>query len=113
MKVTKSAQTYASPHLEATKQCQVCGKEFPARDQRGFRNPGFTYHQNKCVQRKKQQEEEEEKRRRRKEGLYVEDEVKMREIRPYYADVLVDPALPKLCRVCYDYQCNCSLIKGW
>ncbi|KAI9316247.1 hypothetical protein BX666DRAFT_219534 [Dichotomocladium elegans] len=32
-------------------QCKVCGKEFPEYDQRGFRNAGFTAHQNRCVSR--------------------------------------------------------------
>lgn len=30
--------------------CRVCGKEFLKYDQRGFRNAGFTAHQNKCVE---------------------------------------------------------------
>lgn len=30
-------------------QCKVCGKEFPEFDQRGFRNAGFTAHQNRCI----------------------------------------------------------------
>ncbi|CAO3657580.1 unnamed protein product [Mucor hiemalis] len=31
--------------------CKVCQKEFPRFDQRGFRNAGFTAHQNRCVER--------------------------------------------------------------
>ncbi|KAG2191073.1 hypothetical protein INT46_000709 [Mucor plumbeus] len=32
-------------------QCKVCQKEFPKYDQRGFRNAGFTAHQNRCIER--------------------------------------------------------------
>lgn len=34
--------------------CRVCGKEFPEFDQRGFRNAGFTAHQNRCIEREQQ-----------------------------------------------------------
>ncbi|ORY96603.1 hypothetical protein BCR43DRAFT_505437 [Syncephalastrum racemosum] len=33
--------------------CCVCGKEFPEYDQRGFRNAGFTAHQNRCIDRER------------------------------------------------------------
>lgn len=33
--------------------CCVCGKEFPEYDQRGFRNAGFTAHQNRCIERER------------------------------------------------------------
>lgn len=33
-------------------QCKICNKEFPKYDQRGFRNAGFTAHQNRCIERK-------------------------------------------------------------
>jgi hypothetical protein len=32
-------------------QCKICKKEFPKYDQRGFRNAGFTAHQNRCIER--------------------------------------------------------------
>lgn len=32
-------------------QCKICQKEFPKYDQRGFRNAGFTAHQNRCIER--------------------------------------------------------------
>lgn len=32
--------------------CKICQKEFPRFDQRGFRNAGFTAHQNRCIERK-------------------------------------------------------------
>ncbi len=31
--------------------CKICQKEFPRFDQRGFRNAGFTAHQNRCIER--------------------------------------------------------------
>ncbi|KAF1804188.1 hypothetical protein V8B55DRAFT_1413417 [Mucor lusitanicus] len=31
-------------------QCKICQKEFPKYDQRGFRNAGFTAHQNRCIE---------------------------------------------------------------
>ncbi|KAL9555771.1 hypothetical protein MBANPS3_002210 [Mucor bainieri] len=31
-------------------QCKICQKEFPRYDQRGFRNAGFTAHQNRCIE---------------------------------------------------------------
>ncbi|KAI7893031.1 uncharacterized protein EV154DRAFT_417661 [Mucor mucedo] len=31
-------------------QCRVCQKVFPKFDQRGFRNAGFTAHQNRCIE---------------------------------------------------------------
>lgn len=31
-------------------QCKICQKVFPKFDQRGFRNAGFTAHQNKCIE---------------------------------------------------------------
>lgn len=31
-------------------QCRICQKEFPKYDQRGFRNSGFTTHQNRCIE---------------------------------------------------------------
>ncbi|KAI7897776.1 uncharacterized protein BX663DRAFT_527167 [Cokeromyces recurvatus] len=34
-------------------QCKICYKQFPKYDQRGFRNAGFTAHQNRCIERKK------------------------------------------------------------
>lgn len=30
--------------------CRICQKEFPRFDQRGFRNAGFTAHQNRCIE---------------------------------------------------------------
>jgi hypothetical protein len=32
-------------------QCNICKKVFPKFDQRGFRNAGFTAHQNRCIER--------------------------------------------------------------
>ncbi|OBZ88374.1 hypothetical protein A0J61_03576 [Choanephora cucurbitarum] len=34
--------------------CIVCHKQFARYDQRGFRNPGFTAHQNRCIDRRYQ-----------------------------------------------------------
>ncbi|KAI8372052.1 hypothetical protein EDC96DRAFT_77950 [Choanephora cucurbitarum] len=34
--------------------CIVCHKQFARYDQRGFRNPGFTAHQNRCIERRYQ-----------------------------------------------------------
>lgn len=31
-------------------QCRICQKIFPKFDQRGFRNSGFTAHQNRCIE---------------------------------------------------------------
>lgn len=39
-------------------QCRICGKEFPEFDQRGFRNAGFTAHQNRCIERERQRSDE-------------------------------------------------------
>lgn len=39
-------------------QCRICGKEFPEFDQRGFRNAGFTAHQNRCIERERQHNHE-------------------------------------------------------
>ncbi|RUP49638.1 hypothetical protein BC936DRAFT_141950 [Jimgerdemannia flammicorona] len=83
------------------KTCSVCGKEFPARDQRGFRNPGFTYHQNKCVQREAERKAEEAQHLRRKEGNYVPDEIRRREIRPLPTSIL-----PRFCYQCYETHDN-------
>lgn len=41
-------------HLKKKKdmlQCKICKKEFSEFDQRGFRNAGFTAHQNRCIER--------------------------------------------------------------
>ncbi|KAG2227257.1 hypothetical protein INT45_008501 [Circinella minor] len=37
--------------------CRVCGKELPEFDQRGFRNAGFTAHQNRCIERERERRE--------------------------------------------------------
>ncbi|KAI9495268.1 hypothetical protein BDB00DRAFT_786596 [Zychaea mexicana] len=37
--------------------CRVCGKELPEYDQRGFRNAGFTAHQNRCIERERERRE--------------------------------------------------------
>ncbi|ORZ21638.1 hypothetical protein BCR42DRAFT_196559 [Absidia repens] len=37
--------------------CPICNQEFPAYDQRGFRNAGFTAHHNRCLERRQQQNE--------------------------------------------------------
>ncbi|KAI8048149.1 uncharacterized protein B0P05DRAFT_564692 [Gilbertella persicaria] len=37
-------------HIEFLR-CKICQKQFPRYDQRGFRNAGFTTHQNKCIER--------------------------------------------------------------
>ncbi|SAL95294.1 hypothetical protein [Absidia glauca] len=37
-------------------QCPICNQEFPAYDQRGFRNAGFTSHHNRCLERHEQQQ---------------------------------------------------------
>lgn len=38
------------PKMPEYEKCRVCQKEFLKYDQRGFRNAGFTAHQNKCVE---------------------------------------------------------------
>ena len=43
--------------------CRVCGKELPEFDQRGFRNAGFTAHQNRCIERERERREGITKRR--------------------------------------------------
>ncbi|KAI8062706.1 hypothetical protein BC940DRAFT_321944 [Gongronella butleri] len=35
-------------------ECPICHQEFPAYDQRGFRNPGYTAHYNRCAERQRQ-----------------------------------------------------------
>jgi hypothetical protein len=40
-----------SPEDMSYLQCKICNKEFPKYDQRGFRNAGFTAHQNRCIER--------------------------------------------------------------
>ncbi|KAI8884199.1 hypothetical protein K501DRAFT_272003 [Backusella circina FSU 941] len=35
----------------ATLECKICRKLFPKYDQRGYRNAGFTAHQNRCIER--------------------------------------------------------------
>ncbi|KAI8341155.1 hypothetical protein BC941DRAFT_467207 [Chlamydoabsidia padenii] len=39
-------------------QCPICNQQFPAYDQRGFRNAGFTSHHNRCLERQQQQQNE-------------------------------------------------------
>jgi hypothetical protein len=34
-----------------TLECRICKKLFPKYDQRGYRNAGFTAHQNRCIER--------------------------------------------------------------
>lgn len=92
--------TTSSKSLDMNKRCCVCGKEFPARDQRGFRNPGFTYHQNKCKRRQKAQEEEEDKRKKKREGKYVQSSPKRRDILPN--GIPQSMILPGLCSHCYN-----------
>ncbi|KAL4208673.1 hypothetical protein AB4K20DRAFT_1911996, partial [Rhizopus microsporus] len=49
-------------------QCKVCKKEFSEFDQRGFRNAGFTAHQNRCIERQNRERNPEQfipKRKRR------------------------------------------------
>ncbi|CEP08025.1 hypothetical protein [Parasitella parasitica] len=38
-------------------QCKICFKEFPRYDQRGFKNAGFSAHQNRCVERDQSKKE--------------------------------------------------------
>ncbi|KAI8077870.1 uncharacterized protein BX664DRAFT_45378 [Halteromyces radiatus] len=44
--------------IPAKLQCPICNQEFPALDQRGFRNAGYTSHHNRCIERQQQQQNE-------------------------------------------------------
>ncbi|KAI9486259.1 MAG: hypothetical protein EXX96DRAFT_646107 [Benjaminiella poitrasii] len=47
MKTVKDQEKSENCFLE----CKICHKQFPKYDQRGFRNAGFTAHQNRCIER--------------------------------------------------------------
>ncbi|ORE04937.1 hypothetical protein BCV72DRAFT_306839 [Rhizopus microsporus var. microsporus] len=52
-------------------QCEVCKKEFFEFDQRGFRNAGFTAHQNRCIERQNRERNPEQLTPKRKRRLLL------------------------------------------
>ncbi|CEI91157.1 hypothetical protein RMCBS344292_05457 [Rhizopus microsporus] len=52
-------------------QCKVCKKEFSEFDQRGFRNAGFTAHQNRCIERQNHERNLEQFTPKRKRRLLL------------------------------------------
>ncbi|CEG68238.1 hypothetical protein RMATCC62417_04539 [Rhizopus microsporus] len=52
-------------------QCKVCKKGFSEFDQRGFRNAGFTAHQNRCIERQNRERNPEQFTPKRKRRLLL------------------------------------------